>query len=288
MNNEELKRVFGETLNKQGHSFAQAVIARAEELYEKRQSSWIFEAAEFPVEVQSRADVKGRTTRIDFILQHERQPILMLAECKRANTSLNNWIFVCVPYISRNDDWDRQVLILECPDRQNRTRTLRLTKHDLFAYHLAIEVKSGEKGDSMGGRSDVFEEACGQVMLHINGYVNALIKIPSLTSTHQKQALFPVIFTTARLYKSNVDLRRTNVENGEVDVSGTELESVDWILYRYHYGPALKHSMFTDAYSHKSIGEAMEEEYVRTIAVVSASGIPSFLTWASKVDYHIK
>ncbi len=86
------KTIFEAALNRQGHPFQYAVIRRAHQLNDERRSPWVFEASEFPVELQS------YHTRIDFVLSQWSEVAkgsfrYLVAECKRANPSLSDWLF---------------------------------------------------------------------------------------------------------------------------------------------------------------------------------------------------
>src|SRR5579872_5212238 len=94
---EHLQRVFENRLNRHGYSFQYAVINKAKEAFEQGASAWGFMVAEFPVQSPE------KDTRIDFILKHTRNPIHMVAECKRANPALSNWCFVKAPFVQRGD-----------------------------------------------------------------------------------------------------------------------------------------------------------------------------------------
>src|SRR5688500_5164251 len=85
--------LFANTLNLHGHPFESAVLRRAEQLALKGDTQWRFQASEFPVTVQ------GFDTRIDFILSESFRNLvptpsrLLVAECKRANPKVSNWLF---------------------------------------------------------------------------------------------------------------------------------------------------------------------------------------------------
>lgn len=88
----------------------------------------------------------------------------------------------------------------------------------------------------------------------------------------------PVVFTTARLWASNVDLSSADLENGIFDLDSVDVEEKKWLFYHYHQSPSLKHSV-PATIDNKSLKDVLYREYVRTIAIVSVSGIEEFLTW---------
>src|SRR4051794_20959958 len=93
---QERRQKFAAAVNRQGYAFQNAVIKRCEELHDAKKSRWVFEAAEFPVEVN------GNGTRIDFILWTHNTNYWLLAECKRVNPSMAEWFFAKTPYVRRN------------------------------------------------------------------------------------------------------------------------------------------------------------------------------------------
>jgi hypothetical protein len=92
--------------------------------------------------------------------------------------------------------------------------------------------------------------------------------------------LLPVVFTTAQIWASDVELSSANLENGDIDLAGTSFVSKPYVFYQYHLSPGLKHSR-SPVSRPTTIGAFMDSEYVRTIAVVTASGIEQFLNWSS-------
>ena len=280
---ETVRTGFAKILNRHGYGFHYSVLKLAGDLCNRRESKWIFEVAEFPVQVQ------GETTRIDFILRLEHElPVYLLAECKRANPAISNWCFARAPYVRRNRT-RREPFFVELAQQQPRDSDfyasvrMGLTLDD--AYHIALEVKSDSKGDPCGpGRGEI-ERAVTQICRGLNGMVEFLSKdvqvLPNRTAY-----LLPVVFTTAHLWRSSVDLSSANLEDGSIDLGGTDFTQEPWIFYQCHLSPGLKHS-YSPMQRPENIGDLMDSEYVRTVVIVSASGIESFLKWSSDPDYYL-
>ena len=96
---------FEASLNQHGYGFQYSVLQTAWTFEQSNNSSFVFEVAEFPVEVQNAG------TRIDFILRRSKpnirisnseRPLFLVAECKRANPALADWCFVRAPFTKRN------------------------------------------------------------------------------------------------------------------------------------------------------------------------------------------
>jgi hypothetical protein len=149
------------------------------------------------------------------------------------------------------------------------------------AYHFGVEVRSPKPGDDKGESGRAIEDAVTQVLRGLNGYVEALSQDKQLfegTQTH----LLPVIFTSAQLWISHSDLGLADLETGDIDLSKDKFESVPWLWYQYHMSPGLKHTSIYEPRDEIRVEEFIEAKYIRTVAIVSASGIEEFLLYTSR------
>lgn len=274
---EQVQKAFEQTLNRHGYSFQYSVVKAAENLY-PHGSPWQFEATEFPVEVQ------GSPTRIDILLKHRGElSFYLLAECKRANPALSNWCFARAPYV--HPYMPNNALILEraqsdIPAFMTTSTRVIAVSEELF--HVALEVKSDSKGDSSGSTRGGIEEAVTQILRGLNGMVNFVYKKRQLFGSEKMIAFLPVVFTTAQLWASDVDLSTADIATGNIDLSQTQFTRKDWLLYQYHMSPGLKHSYANEPLG--TVGEIMQEHYIRSIAIVSPTGIAPFLKWAGSIS----
>lgn len=284
-----LKR-FEEALDQHGYGFHYAVLKKTKDMYEAnpKRSGFFFEAAEFPVAAG------GNNTKIDFILQHssplrytDNTPTLsrmfLLAECKRANPALSNWCFIRAP-LTRNTAYEKP-LVLESGTVNSMDRpVMRKIQYPIGTteiFHIALPIKLDQKGDSSGEGRDVIEQAATQSMRGLNGFVSFIKHAPIVIGNGNRFILFPAIFTTAGLWGTDADLKRADLESGKLDIStGGSFRSYEWLLLEYNQSPTLKHTV--EYADHPArIGDRLEQDYVRTIAVVSAKGIESFMAWLS-------
>lgn len=271
---EQIKSQLSKQLNQHGYGFQYSVLELAMSLSAQRGSRWIFEAAEFPAEVQ------GSGTRIDFILRLGETRTFMLAECKRADPKFNNWCFLKAPYVRRNRD--REHCFVEHVKRNPQNICITTIQQlddvvgiDNKAYGVGRVVKSPDtKGQSGKSELDAIEQAATQICRGLNGLVELVSKKLDLIS--QPTTFIPVIFTTAKLYACEYNLSLANLEDGKVDLSEHELSEQDWIYYQYHLSPGIKHSAHTDKHTGK-FSELLDYEYIRTIPIVTATGIAGFL-----------
>ncbi|MEA2415382.1 MAG: hypothetical protein QOI58_2039 [Thermoanaerobaculia bacterium] len=270
----QVEHEFVNAVNRHGYAFQFGVLQRAKQLFDEGKSPFGFEVSEFPVQV------RGAHTRIDFILQKKEGKLLLIAECKRANPALSNWCFVRAPFVRGNRSVERPTV-----DRLRRDRGEIFYVEQVAsamtdrAYHLAFEVKSQTKGDSGGTRATI-EDAATQVCRGLNGLIEFYLRDVSLLKDMEEIWLLPVVFTTANLLASEADLTETKISSAEIGLSAATLKEVDWLLYQYHLSPGIKHETRYHPTS-ADLGVALDREFVRTIAVVSPTGIESFLGWAA-------
>ncbi len=271
---DQVEHEFINTVNRHGYAFQFAVLQRTKQLFDERASPFRFEVSEFPVQI------RGAHTRIDFILRKREGQLLLVAECKRANPALSNWCFVRAPFVRGNRTVERPML-----DRLRRDRgeifyvekvTAALTE---LSYHLAFEVKSQAKGDSGGARATI-EDAATQVCRGVNGLIEFYLRDVSLLKDINEIWFLPVVFTTAKLLVSEANLAETDISSGEIAFPEAKLSEADWLLYQYHLSPGIKHETCYRPTT-ADLGEALDREFVRTIAIVSPIGIKPFLAWAS-------
>ena len=88
----------------------------------------------------------------------------------------------------------------------------------------------------------------------------------------------PVIFTTARLYTSLVDLGAAELSTGTLPDGVNAVES-HWLWFQYSLSSSLRHSAQKEMPDNglTSLGSVLEYQHARSIAVVSPGGIESFL-----------
>jgi hypothetical protein len=148
-------------------------------------------------------------------------------------------------------------------------------------YHIALEVKTDKVGNR-SGKSDGIEGAVTQLCVGLNGMAHFFARNLHIHESETGIDFLPVLFTTAEIYTTELDLRTANIIDGNVTFKDTDIESKPWIAYQYHQSPNLKHSLVSGTWPNK-IGDILDFAYVRTVLVVSASGIESFLGWASNL-----
>jgi hypothetical protein len=268
---------FRGVLNYHGHPFQHAVTRIAEELRANKQTGWALEFTEFPV------NVRGKETHIDLVLRQEDPDLrdtltYMVGECKRTNPALSTWCFVRAPYTRANSS--NMTLFVQNLRRENGgsypgVSTLASDK----IYNLGFVVKTKVPGDdkSDGGRN-VIQEAAGQVCLGLNGMLEFFADLEQRQPTKRKTRtqFLPVVFTTARVLTSEVDLGSANIRDGKLPTDSVTTTERPWIWLNYPVSRSLKHSRQPESSSLK-LGDIYDKEYLRSIAIVSATEIEEFL-----------
>jgi hypothetical protein len=285
-------RAVKQLLDAHGIAFQYGLLAVVERLATTSLSPWRFEAAEFPVETQ------GHPTHIDFILSNPGDSVLLICECKRVDPGQTAWYFFSAPYTYRTNL--RHPIICEDihfdGNRSTHTDTVLRkalgvvisARHDV--YHYAIE-RSGWKDHrkSVGSARQSIDDAATQVCRGMNGLVDHYARIRSQQRAARRIRLVPVIITTARLFRSGIDLRHTDLTEGVVTTDDLELQEVPWVFYQHNTSPGIKHSKSWtrdgsgDTITHDDLSEALDlsgalqSEFTRTIAIVTGAHFDEFL-----------
>jgi len=271
-------------LNSHGHGFHYAVIERAAQLSSERRSQWIFEGSEFPI------SVRGQTTHVDFILTTRTGRTLIVAECKRADPALSVWCFARNPYTWR-DPYEHEVVferVMRGSESTNAVcKSIITYSHDKSVYHLGFQLKTNQKGGGNGQRHSAINEAVTQVLRSTSGIMNYLNGDADLLKESRGMAtVIPVIFTTAHLWTTDVDLGKADLESGNVDLEAVKAQKVDWIWFTHNRSPVLspelpilKPEVSSHLRSTNRFSDALRHEFARSIAIVSTTGIDSFLCW---------
>jgi hypothetical protein len=266
---EQIEEGLRKVLNAHGYGFHYAILRKAYNLHCEGKSKWVFEAAEYPVAV------KGFDTRIDFILRtsYEYSPpgsCFLVAECERVNPALSHWCFVRTPYIRRNrsDQIMMERLIGSYPNGA-RAGGNQMFHDEKNTYHLGVEISSGGKGDTLGRGRGSIEEAATQVCKCLNGLVEGYRKDEQQFLPRGSVIDFlPVIFTTAQIWTSDVDIGEADLLTGQLDLKGMDVKQRSWIWLQYHLSPGIKHTV--DSYNApQNLGDILAHDYIRTIAVAA-------------------
>ncbi len=273
----EITKALESVLDSHGYGFQYAVLAATDRLFKptiRGGSRWRLPIAEFPVEV------KGAHSHIDVILEHCLRPMFMVGECKRANPALRNWCFLRAPYREEaslaSSVFLEELTWSESGDPSCRVMTLFSSPN---IYHLGIEVKSSERGNPCDKGRGAIEEAATQVMRCTNGLVEFLKQSDRARQEEKRIQLLPVIFSTARIWVTQASLGDADLLTGRLDLSRFPAEERPWVFLHYPQSPSLKHSLTIskNTFYDDVLIDALYADFVRTIGIVTASGIEDFL-----------
>jgi hypothetical protein len=270
MNTNSVGGSLRKVLSQHGHGFHYAVLRCAERLSDAGRSGWILEAAEFPVQVGE------SVTHIDFVLRHKHYPLYMVAECKRADPAKALWCFVRAPYIARNTS-SNEVLLESISYRPPDEVVAQI--HSQYTqvgnYHLSVELKTHQTGDGVASRSAA-TDAATQVLRGMNGLVNHLFARPVNSFPESGQVMFlPVIFTTAEVWTSTVDVGEANLETG--NIPELDAEQRPWIWFTHNQSAVLRHRI-EHVTAANSLSESLRNEFARSIVVVGKGAVETFLS----------
>lgn len=277
---------FESGLNQHGHAFQHRVIAEAIRLAEDPASSspWRLAGVEIPVRAGS------RTTRIDFVLEDRSHPHVirfLLAECKRVNPAYGAWCFTQAPQWL--PEWVGKQLVVESLVNHNEVMEEEVklvtagtggpTSQSLYSVGFALKTKAAGDAHPVSMDKDALESACTQVCAGLNGFMETLLSDEryreAIEDAHLVQFL-PVIFTTAKLFTSTVNLSSADLQTGELKLEEDPC-SPDWLYYQYPQSPDLKHSLRRGSLSGDTLATRFTRDFVRSVGISSGGGIPRFL-----------
>lgn len=271
-------------LNADGCMLRYSLLRLNQELLRKGASSWRFVAANLPVTAQ------GKVAYLDFVLSHWDSRTYLLAKCVLPAPEHPNWCFLRAPFTHRRRSERIVVEYAKLGDggRVHPSASYIHTSTDLF--HVTLEVGSGQLEGKGQEQPRTFERAAARVSLGLSGLLhlfstNAQFFPPEPRYFEQVRtfSFLPVIFTTANIWTSDVDLRTADLGQGRVDLSETKLHKQSWVLYQHSASPLLRHTLAFEEQA-KTLEELVEREYVRTVPVVNPSGMEDFFRWAENLQ----
>jgi len=264
-------------LNSHGFGFQYAVLRRVEELNkEQRKAAWDLGGTEFPVVA------KDETTHIDFVLLRQHLQINatthLVAECKRVNPTFSRWCFVRTPYSATEGFTVFEQIRCDPPNKIIRNAFSIQGARE--PYQLGLELKGQPRSDGGSSGRGAINDAVAQVLRGTSGLINHVLGLRDggkITKRVEEPTAFrfiPVIFTTAKLWVSNADLRKVDLQTGDLD--SADCTKADWIWFNYNRSPKLRHDL---EWTHSDdLRKDLELEFTRSIAIVSTAGVDSFLS----------
>jgi hypothetical protein len=151
-------------------------------------------------------------------------------------------------------------------------------------YHLGFPIKAAVKGDAKGdGGRSALDGAVTQVLRGTNGLIDLLAGEPTLLRPTRgggaTGCVIPVVFTTAKLWISEVELAKSDLASGKVPEA--LLQPIPWLWLKQNTSPDLKHSLAEDPPERSTLddlGNYARWHFSRCVAVVSVEGVEAFLS----------
>jgi hypothetical protein len=266
--------IVADVLNEHGYPFQYTVLGRIMSRFQPgRGSPWQFVASELPV---SANDVDAR---IDFVLKHHSDTRYVVAECKRANPAYSSWCFFRAPYVVPPDRGSANHVLAQRWIYQGANDSLSfavIAGEIPIAYQIAIPLKRREKGDSGGQPKKEIDDALTQVARGMTGLIRLFEQNPASAGERSVADVFGVLFTTARLFVSDPFISRADILTGNIDEKELQLREVPWLVYQYHASISVQYAGRTPVIP-TSVDRVLTDEALRTVFIVSASAVDSFL-----------
>lgn len=276
---QQISQDFRFHVNRSGHGFHYAVVRRLGELslqLRQQRSDWLWDRpiSEFPVVIGT--DIM----HVDFIVSGRSRwtrptPIYLVAECKRPDPKFSQWCFVRAPFAEEEIVFDR--LIFRPPSDLRSEPVMSRPQQKNGLYHIGYVTKgkaSGESGPSGGG---AINDATAQVLRGVSGLINHLFAPAGDGGDGNRHfAFLPVIFTTAEIWVTELDISSADLNTG--NVPDFEPEKKDWIWFNHNRSSRLRHGLKSSGTKTDNLADALKAEFTRSVAIVGVEGIDSFLS----------
>jgi hypothetical protein len=257
-------------LNTHGHGFHYAVATECAKLCHRGQSQFRLLSAEYPVQLN------GADTSLDILLSG--RDILVTAECKRADPATARWTFVRAPI---GDGEYRDILpiisgLIYRPTEDGLKERAVYLVGPQKPFSIGFDLRTGRSGDGRGDRNPI-ASAVEQAIKGAGGLMSRLKDEPTLAFGEGVSGLFvvPVVFTTATLFVSEVDLSAADLTSGES--SNVSVSQVSWLWYQVSFSKTLRPLIPPEYGDTETLTGALVRRHTRAVAVVSAQGISTFL-----------
>lgn len=290
MNSTELspEEIVALALNEHGYLFQHKVsqVLQTPSADGRFDHPWYVEAAEVPVSLPN-----GRETRIDLVLR--RAPYKygrwwVVLECKRSARDFKRWIFFghttqgrgprsSYYYYERADlaGMRREGSDEEPPMNHLVDYKTAPSTCPVFDYGVEAKLERQDKGKAASS-TNAIEDAFQQVTL---GQVGLAIR---LRRGHELQfRLIPVVVTTAELMSAEFDADKISKDRGMIEARDLTLTSRQWLAVNYRISDVACEFSGLTVSAPKDIAADLALRQVRTVFVVQAEHVQSFLCWLS-------
>lgn len=261
-------------LDRHGHSFHYSVLKEIENLNRAGKSNWYLIGAELPV------TVKNQIMHVDFVLKHDKVPIYIIGECKRADPAKANWSFVPAPFTLKRSL--HPYTYFDCIYKEANKYLRHACKASVHGLennkpmHIGFELKTGQTGDGTGVEKSPINSAVTQALRGSSGYINQLFGFKEQHAAAIKSHSFvPAVFTTAKIWTADADISAASLTDGYLPKDTIESEQKNWLWFNHNRSRELMNSLTVRG--DESAEDDLAKEFTRSVAIVGSSGIESFL-----------
>lgn len=268
---DSIAAAFVSTIEKHGFGFQYAVREHIRQFRKgQTRSVWEIEDEELPVQC------RNKTTSIDLVLRHRASTnIRVIAECKRIEREPLNWFFIQTPLLYYRGGVFFEHVRLD-RDKEGRPR-VTTGLPDLSDGVFWPDGPVFGLGFPKGKDPTPLDLAVAQAHRGASGYINRFRELAGRLSEFSTavRIVVPVVFTTARLWGSEVQLTASDLSTGRVPSASFVQHS--WVWLRQNISPDLKHDLPGVSLAPGRWAEWTFHDYARCVAIVSVSGIDEFL-----------
>jgi hypothetical protein len=255
--------------------------------HENFKHEWYVEASEVPVSLPN-----GDETRVDIVLRHRQSqpenPWHLAVECKRAARDYKRWVFFSdiqygqgpspfnyyTEHARLRNGWNHQ----GDPDLSHYLLATAAT-NDCPAFDFGIEVRTEPPSrDKRASATTAIEDSLHQVTLGQTGLANTLRRAHMLFFH-----LIPVVVTTAELMSAHFDASKISLNDGKIAPQDLKLEPRKWLAVNFRISDVVSQLSGLDYNRNKSIAQHIASRQVRTVFIVQAQHLQSFLVWLEKL-----
>lgn len=273
-------------LNEQGFLFQQKIsieVIKEDSVPEAELHYWHRHAVELPVSIPS-----GEETRADIVLSDPPDTGKgwhLILECKRAHPDYKSWVFFDKDGVSFNGGHRRKYYIETARlggtwDNNGEPPMLHMVeqveaspKCPIFSYYLESRMERPGQNKSVAA-TKATEESFQQVTLAQAGIAKKLRQLKKLNFT-----LAPVVVTTAKLAAVNFDIGKVTLDKGTIDAEELSVSPLEWLAVNYRINDSLLHGAKLSTNIQGHLASDLEARQIRTVFVVQAEKINSFLRW---------
>jgi hypothetical protein len=231
------------------------------------------EVAELPVET------RHASTHIDFVLRTDKA--MMVAECKRVDPAMSCWGFVRAPftYATGRRDASRRPRVdrVAVDSSAGRSFATPGSISGKASFHIGKEIKTNLKGNGTSQGRKTIDDAINQIFRARSGFMEYLGTHLGVLPANTPTVIVLVVFTSARLVTSDIDLGTAKIEDGKLEKVITQMPK--WIWFEYNVPWSMRPDVQVRVERpDSSLGRLLEVYHSRSVAIVTAEGVEEFLS----------